>query len=336
MEKAFHALGARAIDRGPSICMAGLEAGARLRPSTRPARHVPCLADRTATGRTSSSPPRAPPKRLPTFAGSSAADRAALTQSVDAMAADGLRVLGVARATHAGPNHGRLRQHEFRVRVSWACRPCRSAPRRASPMRSRECRSAGIKVVMITGDYPATARAIAAQAGLERGELMTGEQLEKLSDAELASRVRTATCFRADHAGAEASHRQRAQGERRDRGDDRRRRQRCAFAQGGAYRHRDGRTRNRRRARGVIDRPARRRFRLDRQGDPARPPHLRQSSQGDGLHLRRPRADRGAGAAAAAVRLADPVRARSTSPFWKWSSIRSARWCSRPRPKRTT
>ena len=59
----------------------------------------------------------------------------------------------------------------------------------------RECRSAGIKAVMITGDYPATANAIAQQAGLERGELVTGEQLETLNEAELAGRVETAGVF---------------------------------------------------------------------------------------------------------------------------------------------
>ena len=58
-----------------------------------------------------------------------------------------------------------------------------------------ECRSAGIKVVMITGDYPATARAIARQAGLDAEDLVTGEELEQLSEAALAQRVRTATVF---------------------------------------------------------------------------------------------------------------------------------------------
>jgi Ca2+-transporting ATPase len=122
-----------------------------------------------------------------------AADRAALTQAIDAMASAGLRVLGVARATHAGPPwpaSPRELDFEFLGLVGLA------DPLRASVVEAvRECRSAGIKAVMITGDYPATANAIAQQAGLERGEFVTGEQLEKLSDAELAGRVETAGVF---------------------------------------------------------------------------------------------------------------------------------------------
>lgn len=122
-----------------------------------------------------------------------AADRAALTQSIDAMASDGLRVLGVARATHAGPNWPdtpRELTFEFLGLVGLA------DPLRASVVDAvRECRSAGIRAVMITGDYPATAKAIAQQAGLGRGVPITGEQLEKLSDVELAKRVETTSIF---------------------------------------------------------------------------------------------------------------------------------------------
>jgi Ca2+-transporting ATPase len=50
-------------------------------------------------------------------------------------------------------------------------------------------------VVMITGDYPATAWAIAGQAGLETEDVVTGAELEQLSEAALAQRVRTATIF---------------------------------------------------------------------------------------------------------------------------------------------
>ena len=122
-----------------------------------------------------------------------AADRAALTQSVDAMAAEGLRVLGVARASFAGqvwPDS----QHDFAF--SFVGLVGLADPLRASvPDAVSECRSAGIKVVMITGDYPATARAIARQAGLDAEDLVTGEELDQLSEAALVQRVRTATVF---------------------------------------------------------------------------------------------------------------------------------------------
>lgn len=122
-----------------------------------------------------------------------AAETTALTRSVDAMAAEGLRVLGVARASFAGQTWPET-QHDFAfqflglVGLSDPLRP--SVPDAVS-----ECRSAGIKVVMITGDYPATAGAIARQAGLDAEDLVTGRELEKLSEAELALRVRTATVF---------------------------------------------------------------------------------------------------------------------------------------------
>ena len=58
-----------------------------------------------------------------------------------------------------------------------------------------ECRSAGIKVIMITGDYPTTARAIARQAGFDTEDFVTGTEVEQLTNGELAVRVRTATVF---------------------------------------------------------------------------------------------------------------------------------------------
>ena len=48
---------------------------------------------------------------------------------------------------------------------------------------------------MITGDYPATAKAIARQAGLDSKDVLVGADLEKMSETELVQRVRTATVF---------------------------------------------------------------------------------------------------------------------------------------------
>jgi Ca2+-transporting ATPase len=123
----------------------------------------------------------------------SAADLAALTQSVNTMAAEGLRVLGVARASFAGQTWPDS-QHDFAFEflgLVGLADPLRPSVSDAVS----ECRSAGIKVVMITGDYPATARAIARQVGLNAEDLVTGEELEQLSEAELTLRVRTATVF---------------------------------------------------------------------------------------------------------------------------------------------
>jgi P-type Ca2+ transporter type 2C len=122
-----------------------------------------------------------------------ATDLASLTRSVDAMAAEGLRVLAVARASHDGkdlPNTQRDFKFEFLGLVGLADPLRPSVPEAVS-----QCRSAGIKVVMITGDCPATAKAIAHQAGIDATDVVTGTEVETMSDPELAKRVRSATVF---------------------------------------------------------------------------------------------------------------------------------------------
>jgi P-type Ca2+ transporter type 2C len=120
-------------------------------------------------------------------------DRAALSTSINAMATEGLRVLGVARASFAGTNWPEA-QHDFAfefVGLVGLADPLRVSV----PAAVAECRTAGIKVVMITGDYPATAKAIARQAGLDADDVVSGDDLKAMSDAQLAQRVRTATVF---------------------------------------------------------------------------------------------------------------------------------------------
>ena len=71
----------------------------------------------------------------------------------------------------------------------------------ADPLRSNvpaaveECRSAGIRVLMITGDYPATARAIGGQAGLDATKVLSGDEIDALTDESLAARVRDTSIF---------------------------------------------------------------------------------------------------------------------------------------------
>lgn len=192
MEKAFHDLGRERLGQtehlhGPEWKLAH-EYG--LRPDLLAMSHV---WQATKGGQEFIIAAKGAPEAIVDLCHLSAADVAALTKSVDAMASEGLRVLGVARASLAEPIWPDS-QHDFAFEflglVGLADPLRQSVPNAVS-----ECRSAGIKVVMITGDYPATAKAIARQAGLDVQDLVTGEDLEQLSDADLARRIRTATVF---------------------------------------------------------------------------------------------------------------------------------------------
>ena len=116
-----------------------------------------------------------------------------LQAEVTRLAEEGLRVLGVARAYFKGrklPGE----QHDFDfelVGLVGLADPVRLGVAEAM----EDCRRAGIRVVMITGDYPGTARAIARQVGLPEGDCVTGAELDAMSDAELGERVGRASIF---------------------------------------------------------------------------------------------------------------------------------------------
>ena len=127
------------------------------------------------------------PEAIADLCGLIGPDREKLQQAIDAMAERGLRVLGLADARwHAGelPASQRHFRFTFRGLVGLA------DPLRASvPQAVRRCRAAGIRVVMITGDYPQTARAIARQAGIDADDVLTGEDIAALPDEALRQRI---------------------------------------------------------------------------------------------------------------------------------------------------
>ena len=133
------------------------------------------------------------PEAIGMLCGMSAAQLAELRARVDALAREGLRVLGVARANWAEPNCPET-QRGFPFRfcglIGFAD-PLRPEAKDAIV----ECCSAGIHVVMITGDYPATASAIALQAGLAPERVLTGTDVEAMTDAELARAARGRVVF---------------------------------------------------------------------------------------------------------------------------------------------
>jgi Ca2+-transporting ATPase len=117
-----------------------------------------------------------------------------LHEKVHAMANDGLRVLGVACCRFRPgtlPSH----QHDFPfefVGLLGLADPVRPTV----PAAIAECSKAGIRVVMITGDHPQTARSIARQIGLGAFQnVLTGAELEALDDEQLTKRIETTNIF---------------------------------------------------------------------------------------------------------------------------------------------
>ncbi|MHB8792892.1 MAG: cation-translocating P-type ATPase [Thermoleophilia bacterium] len=111
-----------------------------------------------------------------------------LQKSIAGMAEEGLRVLGVARARLVRADLPE-EQHDFEFEFIGLLGL--SDPLRATvPKAIEECYSAGVRVIMITGDYPGTAMNIARQIGLDGADIaITGPELDRMDDDELAARI---------------------------------------------------------------------------------------------------------------------------------------------------
>jgi Ca2+-transporting ATPase len=109
-------------------------------------------------------------------------------------AARGLRLLAVAESSWRGREWaGDPREYEF----VWLGFVALADPLRAEvPDAIAQCRRAGVRVVMITGDFPGTALAIGAQAGIAvEGGVLTGAEIDALDDDVLAQAVRRVHVF---------------------------------------------------------------------------------------------------------------------------------------------
>jgi Ca2+-transporting ATPase len=117
-----------------------------------------------------------------------------LSEKINSMAAEGLRVLGVAKSAFQEPQLPG-EQHDFRfdfLGLIGLADPVRPGVAEAI----RECYDAGIRVVMITGDYPVTAQNIGKQIGLRQPQnVITGHELDSMDDAGLRKRIGTVNIF---------------------------------------------------------------------------------------------------------------------------------------------
>jgi Ca2+-transporting ATPase len=111
-------------------------------------------------------------------------DRAAILGAVQEMAGEALRVLAVAKKT------GAMLEDAERDMTFLGLVGMIDPPRPEAQSAVAQCNQAGIRVVMITGDHPLTAQAIAAEIGIVRtGRAVTGAELEDMSDEQLATEV---------------------------------------------------------------------------------------------------------------------------------------------------
>lgn len=112
-----------------------------------------------------------------------------ILQQMEAYADAGLRVLGLAYKEHKGTTY---EIHKVESELIFAGLVSIRDPPEPSALKAiTECMGAGIKVVMITGDNPRTAKAIASELGIftAGNKILTGDELEKLSDEEFKTIV---------------------------------------------------------------------------------------------------------------------------------------------------
>jgi P-type Ca2+ transporter type 2C len=117
-----------------------------------------------------------------------------LKERVATLASEGLRVLGVAKASFKqaplpDTQHDFIFEFVGLVGLADPIRP-------GVPDAIKECYAAGIRVAMITGDYPGTAQAIAGQVGLTSLEkYITGPEIDKMDNAELHDQIKNINIF---------------------------------------------------------------------------------------------------------------------------------------------
>ncbi len=117
-------------------------------------------------------------------------DRRAVFAAAEAMSQKGLRVLATAWRPQ---QEGELGEQDL---ILLGLVGLSDPPRPEVKQAVEDCRTGGIRTVMITGDHALTAKAIAAQVGIDQNaKPITGQKLERMDDASLEEAVKTATVF---------------------------------------------------------------------------------------------------------------------------------------------
>lgn len=149
----------------------------------------------SADGETTVMATKGAPEAVADLCHMSQEQRSALSMEVDRLSSLGLRVLAVAKGCGHPLSPFPVEHHDLRF-CFIGLLGFEDPLRPAVPAAVAECRQAGVRVVMITGDYPTTARTIARQAGIdEQGRVLTGVELDRMSDDELLLRLKDIRIF---------------------------------------------------------------------------------------------------------------------------------------------
>ncbi len=116
-----------------------------------------------------------------------------LTGEAERLSEEGLRVLGVAKASFHKEELP-TDQHEFSFQFL-GLMGLEDPVRPSVPSSVQECRRAGIRVVMVTGDHPGTALRVAEAAGMEQGVCVTGPEMAGMDEGRLREIARRANVF---------------------------------------------------------------------------------------------------------------------------------------------
>ncbi len=119
-----------------------------------------------------------------------------IQNQAEKLALIGIRVLGVAQAKINATQLKALPETLHDYKFEYVGLIGFADPLRANvPAAVAECRTAGIRVIMITGDYPTTALAIGRQAGLDYEQVLTGDAIEKMTDNQLIAALKITSIF---------------------------------------------------------------------------------------------------------------------------------------------
>ncbi|MCG2828479.1 HAD-IC family P-type ATPase [Methanothermobacter sp. K4] len=115
-----------------------------------------------------------------------------LMDKIHEMASEGMRVLAFAEKMHSGTE---IQDDDLTDMILLGFQGMIDPPRPEAVEAVGKCKSAGIRIIMITGDHAATAGAVAAELGIETSRVLTGPQLSSMDDDEIRESLEDCNVF---------------------------------------------------------------------------------------------------------------------------------------------